>query len=172
MVQLSQHRWFSLRLGVGHAHKPDAPWQKTTWILHNSQTRPGSFFPMCTEHQHTVFSTHTLIMVLTQRHLHPLLYSGAPILCIYSKHWIHSQSTTLLLQNWGGKSELKQLPFFFFSERCHGASRQEGLPHSSMGRTTPPFLWHPQKQLLFIPSPWLGAMSVKKILSHLKAFAD
>lgn len=114
MAQLSQHRWFSLRLGVGHAHKPDAPWQKTTWILHNSQTRPGSFFPMCTEHQHTVFSTHTLIMVLTQRHLHPLLYSGAPILCIYSKHWIHSQNTTLLLWNWGGKSELKQLPFFFF----------------------------------------------------------
>lgn len=141
IIQLPQHRWFSLGLGVGHAHKPDAPLEKTTWILQASQTRPGSFFCMCTwcsAHRHLAWSSH--------RHLHPLLYSGAPILCTYSKHWTHSQNTTLLLWNWGGKSELKQLPlFFFFFLRCHGASRQKGLPHSSMGRTTPPFLWQPQK---------------------------
>lgn len=91
----------------------------------------------------------------TKSHLHPLLCSTATISCIYSKHWINSQSTTLLLWIWGEKSEPKQLSFLLkVWMDAVVAPGWEGLPHSSIGRTTPPLLWQPWKQLLFISFPW------------------
>lgn len=122
----------------------------------------------------TVFSLHILIMFLTPRDTY------IPFSTVKEPYSLHLQQTLNSFTEhniavverrreiWAKAAALS----IEVSERCHGGSRQEGLPHPSIGRTTSPFLWQAEKQLLFIPSPWLGAMSVKKPLSHLKALAD
>lgn len=49
----------SLGLGAGHACNPHALWQKTTKLLQDSPSRPGSYFFICTE-QCTHCTVHTL----------------------------------------------------------------------------------------------------------------
>lgn len=44
----------SLGSGAGHAYNPHALWKKTTKLLQDSPSRPGSYFFICTEYQHSV----------------------------------------------------------------------------------------------------------------------
>lgn len=81
----------------------------------------------------------------------------------YSYHFLHSQQTLnsfiehhmAVVELRRENSELKQLSFLLKVWRdAVVAPGWEGLPPSSIGRTTPPLLWQPWKQLLFISSPW------------------
>lgn len=97
-----------------------------------------------------------------KRHLQPLLYSEAAVLCVYGKHWIHSQSTALLLWNGGGKPALNQLPCCWRLEGMPWRLQAGRLPSFTHRQNHQPGLWQPQKRLLFISSPRLGAMNAKK----------
>lgn len=80
----------------------------------------------------------------------------------YSYHFLHSQQTLnsfiehhMDVGELRRKcSELKQLSFLLkFWKAAVVAPGWEDMPPSSIGRTTPPLLWQPWKQL-FISSPW------------------
>lgn len=121
------------------------------------------FFFVCAEHQPTVFSAHTPIKFLTSRDTYsPFSTAKLPFLAFTANaEFIHRAPRCCCGTEEGNLTEIS-CPCCWRFEGMPWWLQAGRLPSSTHRQNHHPYLWQPQKWLLFTSSPWLEAMNVNK----------